>query len=261
MPNETPSTGRIDQDSGNGSRARSGRDLFEPCVWMSAGLVAYKLCDLRYDCEGCRFDAVMRGQNSAKTNPAFRSPRRVSRGFPTDRQYDDRHVWIRSAPKDRPELFQIGIDAFAAWLVRSVAAVVAPARRSRLERGSPAAWLRSTFGMIAINSPLDGTLVALNPALSNRPQLAIDDPYGEGWLLEIASTGAGSPLAHLRSGREIKALARSHRIEIARIVATDAFRGRALVGATLPDGGQRVGNWRDTVSSERARWILRRFLG
>jgi glycine cleavage system H protein len=228
---------------------------------MSAGLVAYKLCDLRYDCERCRFDAVMRGESPAKTSRAFRSPRRVSRGFPHDRQYDDRHVWIRAAPKDHPGLFQIGIDAFAAWLVRSIAAVVAPACRSRLERGGPAAWLRSTLGMIAINSPLDGTVVALNPALSSRPQLAIDDPYGKGWLLEIASTSTGKALAHLRSGPEMKALARAHRTEIARIVATEACRVGQLVGATLPDGGQRVGNWRDTLSSDRARWILRRFLG
>ena len=32
-----------------------------PCVWMSAGLVSFKLCDREGECEGCPFDRVMRG--------------------------------------------------------------------------------------------------------------------------------------------------------------------------------------------------------
>lgn len=32
-----------------------------PCIWMSAGLVAYKLCDRGFECDGCPFDRAMRG--------------------------------------------------------------------------------------------------------------------------------------------------------------------------------------------------------
>ena len=32
-----------------------------PCVWMSAGLVSFKLCDREGECEGCPFDRAMRG--------------------------------------------------------------------------------------------------------------------------------------------------------------------------------------------------------
>lgn len=32
-----------------------------PCVWMSAGLVAFKLCDREGECEGCPFDLAMHG--------------------------------------------------------------------------------------------------------------------------------------------------------------------------------------------------------
>lgn len=31
-----------------------------PCVWMSAGLVSFKLCDREGECEGCPFDRAMR---------------------------------------------------------------------------------------------------------------------------------------------------------------------------------------------------------
>ena len=30
----------------------------EPCVWMSAGLISYKLCDRGFDCENCPLDAA-----------------------------------------------------------------------------------------------------------------------------------------------------------------------------------------------------------
>ena len=46
-----------------------------PCVWMSAGLVAFKLCDREGECEGCPFDRAMR---SPQGSP--RKRRRPSQG-------------------------------------------------------------------------------------------------------------------------------------------------------------------------------------
>lgn len=51
-----------------------------PCVWMSAGLVSFKLCDREGECEGCPFDRAMRGLPSgaprARRSPSQRSGRR-----------------------------------------------------------------------------------------------------------------------------------------------------------------------------------------
>lgn len=49
-----------------------------PCIWMSAGLVAYKLCDRGFECDGCPFDQAMRGGTAA---PARRG-RRDAVGYP-----------------------------------------------------------------------------------------------------------------------------------------------------------------------------------
>lgn len=35
------------------------------CIWMSSGLVDYKLCGINFDCESCEFDKVMRGRAKA----------------------------------------------------------------------------------------------------------------------------------------------------------------------------------------------------
>ena len=44
-----------------------------PCVWMSAGLVAYKLCDRGFECDGCPFDQAMRGARPAPAGVSGRS--------------------------------------------------------------------------------------------------------------------------------------------------------------------------------------------
>ena len=44
------------------------------CVWMCAGLVAWKLCDRDFDCEHCPFDRAMRG-GDASPSPGPATPR------------------------------------------------------------------------------------------------------------------------------------------------------------------------------------------
>ena len=32
------------------------------CMWMTAGVISFKLCPFNYDCERCDFDKAMRSQ-------------------------------------------------------------------------------------------------------------------------------------------------------------------------------------------------------
>jgi len=44
------------------SRKAKGKQLVvekRPCIWMTAGVVNFKLCDMNYDCINCRFDKGM----------------------------------------------------------------------------------------------------------------------------------------------------------------------------------------------------------
>ena len=38
---------------------------------------------------------------------------------------------------------------------------------------------------ISFSSPLTGTVVEVNPAMDEAPEVINEDPYGEGWLLVI----------------------------------------------------------------------------
>ncbi|MCF6467823.1 hypothetical protein FAF44_05280 [Nonomuraea sp. MG754425] len=39
-----------------------------------------------------------------------------------------------------------------------------------------------------IGMPVDGMITAVNTRLADSPELALDDPYGEGWLFELEVT-------------------------------------------------------------------------
>ncbi len=69
-----------------------------PCVWMSAGLVAFKLCDREGECEGCPFDRAMQGARS--------EPPAASAGLPAPsrgpgRRSPSRRTGRRPAPLSR----------------------------------------------------------------------------------------------------------------------------------------------------------------
>ena len=49
-------------------------------------------------------------------------------------------------------------------------------------------------------APVSGIVVAVNEALADNPQLLNDDPYGEGWLIEIEAADAAEFEALLDAG-------------------------------------------------------------
>lgn len=38
------------------------------CIWMSAGVISFKLCPFDYDCEHCDFDTVIRYRKDKNPN-------------------------------------------------------------------------------------------------------------------------------------------------------------------------------------------------
>jgi glycine cleavage system H protein len=223
------------------------------CIWMEAGLVAYKLCDHGYDCEACPFDAVMRGSSApvidgeqppasggapAGAGSALKSLSRPE--FPADRSYHSTHTWVQTGELKR---LRIGLDALVARLADRMTGVVLPLLGQRIEEGKVGAWLIDEAGPLAIHMPANGHVLELNAALKRRPRLAIEDPYGAGWLIEVECPGAGA-IAGLFSAKEmgrradaVLALFRERVSALGRHLAIRASRPASGVGPTLLDGG------------------------
>lgn len=89
-----------------------------PCVWMSAGLISYRLCERGFDCDNCPLDAALRGGLAEPARPSPSLNRR-SHGalFPPNRLYAPCHLWVQATTLPDVHLWRVGLDAFAAALM------------------------------------------------------------------------------------------------------------------------------------------------
>lgn len=160
------------------------------------------------------------------------------------------HTWARVEADDT---VTVGIDAFARQLVGSSAGFRLPAVGDALAQGEPAIALAAAGKQVPMLSPVDGTVVAVNPLAHERPQVLQAAPYDEGWLMKVRSPKLTANLKNLLSG------------DVARLwmdAATERL-GREMGGLELgqlyADGGVPVDGIAVTVSPERWDTIARSF--
>ncbi len=101
---------------------------------------------------------------------------------PDELRYSQEHEWARIVDGVR---VRIGITDFAQDALGDVVYVDLPAAGSSVSAAEAVGELESTKSVSEMYAPVSGTVVAVNEALADNPQLLNDDPYGEGWLIEI----------------------------------------------------------------------------
>ena len=101
--------------------------------------------------------------------------------FPEDLRYAPNHEWSR---RDG-DTIRMGISDFAQDALGDVVYVELPAAGSTIGAGEPYAEVESTKSVSDVYAPVSGTVVAVNNALDENPELVNTDPYGEGWFAEI----------------------------------------------------------------------------
>ena len=97
------------------------------------------------------------------------------------------HLWVR-AEADRA---QIGISDQGQDTIGEVIAVELPDVGDEVEKGEPFGELESVRTVSELLSPLSGTVSAINTELEDHPSIVNEDPYHEGWLVEIKITDEG----------------------------------------------------------------------
>ncbi len=233
----------------------------EPCVWMAAGQIAYKLCDRDFRCEECPLDASLRGRGVPAGAPEVsRPPLPVGDAdFPDDRRYGEGHTWAGVTADDR---VRIGLDAFAARLLRHLSGIVLPPAGARIEKGHAGCWVTDEVITLSLKSPVSGTVVRSNPRLRSSPALAAESPYEEGWLLDVSCENAEAAVLGLLTAAEIRDRARAG-LDRLRDLSLGAATGRqgAPVGPTLADGGEPARDLRRLLGSTAYYGIVARLLG
>ncbi len=107
---------------------------------------------------------------------------------PDDRRYTADHEWALRAQ----DVVRVGITDYAQDALGDIVYVDVPTVGARFEVGSVLGEVESTKSVSEIYAPIGGEVVAVNTALADSPELLNTDPYGAGWISEIAPVDAGA---------------------------------------------------------------------
>lgn len=92
------------------------------------------------------------------------------------------HEWLRL---EHDGTVTVGITDYAQNQLGDVVFVELPEVGQRLRAGDEAAVIESVKAAGGISLPLAGTVVEINPALSDLPGLVNSAPQGEGWFFRL----------------------------------------------------------------------------
>ncbi len=107
---------------------------------------------------------------------------------PEDLRYSSDHEWVRSSG-DR---IRVGITDFAQDALGDIVFVDLPGPGATVEPGGLVGEVESTKSVSEIYAPVAGEIMAVNARLRDAPELMNSDPYGEGWICEIAPGDPGA---------------------------------------------------------------------
>jgi len=100
---------------------------------------------------------------------------------PEDLRYSREHEWVRLDG----DVARIGITDFAQDSLGDVVFVQLPDVGLDVVAGASISEIESTKSVSEVYVPVTGVVAAVNEALVERPELLNQDPYGEGWILEV----------------------------------------------------------------------------
>ncbi|WP_239376719.1 glycine cleavage system protein GcvH [Frankia sp. Cj5] len=113
--------------------------------------------------------------------------------YPEDLKYTTEHEWIRVSS----DIARVGITSFAQDALGDIVFVTLPAVGDRVRAGEPFGEVESTKSVSDVYAPVSGEVIARNEVLDSTPELVNSDPYGEGWLVEVAVDDAEATAALL----------------------------------------------------------------
>jgi len=105
----------------------------------------------------------------------------MSFDVPDDCRYLDSHEWVRTADGTA----RIGVSDFAQDELGDVVFVELPDEGEELSAGDDFGVVESIKAVSDLYAPVSGPVTAVNDALLDQPELVNEDPFGDGWMIEV----------------------------------------------------------------------------
>src|SRR5690242_18229439 len=120
---------------------------------------------------------------------------------PDDRRYTDQHEWALVQGTDgTATVVRVGITDHAQDALGDIVFVQLPNVGDEVGPGTPIGEVESTKSVSDVYAPVAGVVAAVNETINA-------DPYGNGWLVDIAVPGeGGDPIGQLLDADAYQAL-------------------------------------------------------
>ncbi len=104
----------------------------------------------------------------------------MSDQYPADLRYTNDHEWIRVSGS-----CAVGITQFAVEQLGDITLVELPREGDLVTKGQRFGTIESVKSVSDLYAPVSGKVTKINGALKDRPELVNEEPYGQGWMIEI----------------------------------------------------------------------------
>ena len=101
--------------------------------------------------------------------------------YPEDLKYHPEHDWARIDG----DTATFGITWYAQDALGEVVFFDAPQVGAAISKDQPYTEVESVKAVSDVIAPLSGEITAVNDGLADKPETINDDPYGEGWLVQV----------------------------------------------------------------------------
>ncbi len=118
--------------------------------------------------------------------------------IPEGLRYTREHEWIRVLEEGRG---RVGITHHAQDELGDVVFVELPRTGDELSGDDVFGTVESVKAVSDLYSPVSGKVTEVNESLEDQPELVNDDPYGEGWMIQV-ELGDPAELDGLMSAQE-----------------------------------------------------------
>jgi glycine cleavage system H protein len=107
--------------------------------------------------------------------------------FPEDMKYTREHEWAR-VDGNRAT---IGVTEFAGDQLGDIVYVELPDVGDMVKKGESFGVVESTKAVSELFSPVTGKVIEVNDPLTDAPETINEDPYEEGWMIQVEISSPG----------------------------------------------------------------------
>jgi len=102
--------------------------------------------------------------------------------LPDQLLYTPKHTWAQITPEGN---IRVGISDYAQGHLKGLAHIITEAAGKEVKKMEPFGVAETWMFMFDLYAPISGKIVKVNEQLKNEPHKINEDPYNEGWIIEI----------------------------------------------------------------------------